>query len=496
MNVTFDGAPTNFSICKILGCNLDVDHLHTKMNNGIFIFPDPSHIVKLVRNLLGEKMALYDENNNEINFKYLKLLNELQKNEGLHLANKLRTKYILFFEQKMKTKLATQLFSESVAEAILFCKEHLKLKEFIDCNATVKFILMINNIFDILNSRSVEASKYKKAMYNENITQIKTFYNNFVDFVKGLKLIDGTPILQSQRKIGFLGLVIGLKNAISLFEKYVGINEPSLTFIPLYKFGQDHIELFFDKIRSHCGNNDNPTAKNFTAYKKLLVYCEIKDNGLGNCIPLEEISILTCNSTVSKKLEKTVVNDESYITSYRNQYFKNSALTDHDYVYDYNISKFAKNVVVYISGFICKKLNNKFKCQECLSELTTQKEMHLIYSYILKTIQTLHSSHDVVFLCTEAEKIIQRNTQINILDCSMKNNILNEVLIVTKTHKVFQSVNKKHHTHSISENYELQLIKEVMLQYIDLRLRYACKQMSAKDSIKNYFKKIVLFKGE
>lgn len=78
----------------------------------------------------------------------------------------------------------------------------------------------------------------------------------------------------------------------------------------------------------------------------------------------------------------------------------------------------------------------------------------------------------------------------------MKNNILNEVLIVTKTHKVFQGVNKKHHTHSISENYELQLIKKVVLQYIDLRLRYACKQMSAKDSLRNYFKKIVLFKGE
>lgn len=89
MNITFDGAQTNFSICKSLGCNLDVDNLRTEINNGVFIFPDPSHMVKLVRNLLGEKMILYDENNNEINFKYLKLLNELQENEGLHLANKL-----------------------------------------------------------------------------------------------------------------------------------------------------------------------------------------------------------------------------------------------------------------------------------------------------------------------------------------------------------------------------------------------------------------------
>jgi len=81
------------------------------------------------------------------------------------------------------------------------------LKEFAYYDATIKFILMINNIFDILNSRSVKVkySKYKKAICNENITQIKTFYNNFVDYVKGLKRIDGTSILQSQRKVGFLG---------------------------------------------------------------------------------------------------------------------------------------------------------------------------------------------------------------------------------------------------------------------------------------------------
>lgn len=498
-NITFDGAQTNFSICKILGCNLDVDNLHTEMNNGVFIFPDPSHMIKLVRNLLGEKMVLYDENNNEINFKYLKLLNELQENEGLHLANKLRTKHILFFKQKMKTKLATQLFSESVAEAMLFCKEHLQLKEFTNCDATVKFILMMNNIFDILNSRSVEASKYKKAMCNENITEIKTFYNNFVDFAKGLKLTDGTPILQSQRKIGFLGLIIGLKSAICLFERYVGINEPSFTFIPLYKLGQDHIELFFGKIRSHCGNNDNPTVRNFiAAYKKLLVYCELKDNDLGNCIPLEEISILTCNSTVNKKPEKTIVNNENTKPAVKTSISTNCALTDHNYIYDYNISEFAKNIVVYISGFVCKKLNDKLKCQECSSELITQKE-NVPYSFVhfKNDPNFIYPSHDVVFLCTEAEKIIQRNTQTNTFpNSSIKNNILNEISVITKTRKVFQGVNEKHHTHSISENYELQLIKEIIIKYIDLRLRYACKQMSAKDSIRNYFKKIVLFKGQ
>jgi len=334
---------------------------------------------------------------------------------------------------------------------MLFCKEHLQLKSFADCEATVKFTLMINNIFDILNSRSVDAPKYKKAMCNENITEIKTFYNNFVDFVKGLKLSDGTPILQSQRKTGFLGLVIALKSAISLFEKYIDISDPSLTFIPLYKLGQDHIELFFGKIRSHCGHNDNPTAKNFiAAYKKLLVYCEIKDNELGNCIPLEKIRILTCTSTVRKKSEKTIVNDESIKPVAETSISINDVLTDHSYVYDYNISEFAKNIVVYIGGFICKKLNSKLKCQECLSKLITKKEnLPYLFVHFKNDPKFTYPSQEVVFLCIETEKIIQRNIQANsLLDSSIKNNILNEVLAVTKSHKVFQNITKKHHIHS------------------------------------------------
>ncbi|KYQ53533.1 hypothetical protein ALC60_00059, partial [Trachymyrmex zeteki] len=162
------------------------------------------------------------------------------------------------------------------------------------------------------------------------------------------------------------------------------------------------------------------------------------------------------------------------------------------------ISEFAKNIVVYISGFICKKLNDKLKCQECLSKLTMQKE-NSSYSFIQfkNDPNLIYPSHDVVFLCTETETIIQRNIQANILlNSSIKNTILNEVLVVVKTREVFQGVHEKQHTHSISENYELQLIKEIILKYIDLRLRYSCKQMSAKDSTRNYFKKIVIFKGQ
>jgi hypothetical protein len=53
----------------------------------------------------------------------------------------------------MKVKLATQLLSRSVSDALTFCKDNLKLDTFQNCSATIEFIQIFNNAFDILNSR-------------------------------------------------------------------------------------------------------------------------------------------------------------------------------------------------------------------------------------------------------------------------------------------------------------------------------------------------------
>jgi len=76
------------------------------------------------------------------------------------------------------------------------------------------------------------------------------------------------------------------------------IDSDALLFLPFYKLSQDHIELLFGSIRAHGGHNNNPTARQFkSAFKKLLIHAEVRDGGLGNCIPLEQIGILNWSST-------------------------------------------------------------------------------------------------------------------------------------------------------------------------------------------------------
>jgi len=66
----------------------------------------------------------------------------------------------------------------------------------------------------------------------------------------------------------------------------------------VYKISQDHLELIFSCIRSHGGYNNNPRVKQFkSAFKKLIIHTEIKENKTGNCICLEEIPILYISST-------------------------------------------------------------------------------------------------------------------------------------------------------------------------------------------------------
>lgn len=61
-NLTFDGCKSNFTMAKILGCNLDdISSLQTSLYNfpNTHIFPDPSHMIKLIRNIFGDKIFFW-----------------------------------------------------------------------------------------------------------------------------------------------------------------------------------------------------------------------------------------------------------------------------------------------------------------------------------------------------------------------------------------------------------------------------------------------------
>lgn len=64
-SITFDGAPTNLNMCTHLGANFNFFgpnfkpwFKHPASDDKVWVFWDPCHMIKLVRNTLGDKKIL------------------------------------------------------------------------------------------------------------------------------------------------------------------------------------------------------------------------------------------------------------------------------------------------------------------------------------------------------------------------------------------------------------------------------------------------------
>lgn len=86
---------------------------------------------------------------------------------------------MMWSKQKRKVNLAAQTLSASVADAIEFCRVTLKLRQFIGSEPTVRFLRLIDNLFDVLNSRNPVAKGYKAPMRPTNWTLEFHYQQNY-----------------------------------------------------------------------------------------------------------------------------------------------------------------------------------------------------------------------------------------------------------------------------------------------------------------------------
>lgn len=165
--VTCDGAYSNSLTLKTLGCDLDqlygLIKSHFSIDSAkpiIYFTPNACHNVKLTRNALGILGVLKYSDNNLIERNNKHKLFELQNNVGFKLANKLSSAHINWVGNSMKVKLAVQTLSSSVADSLQFLSK--TSTEFEKCDATIKFIRTIDEVFDFLNSRNPVAKVLNK----------------------------------------------------------------------------------------------------------------------------------------------------------------------------------------------------------------------------------------------------------------------------------------------------------------------------------------------
>lgn len=206
--VVFDGDPANITMAETLGANFSVGRFNnnkfvstvsiTDVIEPVTFMLDVVHMQKLVRNNFASREIFNlsqplnnifsseslesllrshytDELINDdcvaekrrIKWNHIESLHDLQEIAGVRLANKLTKQHVNFKNNKMKVRLAVQVLSDSVANAILHCDKTLEMKPFENSQYTVIFLKVFDRIFDIFNSKYLTGANYKKPLSHE-----------------------------------------------------------------------------------------------------------------------------------------------------------------------------------------------------------------------------------------------------------------------------------------------------------------------------------------
>lgn len=256
--------------------------------------------------------------------------------------------------------------------------------------------------------------------------------------------------------------------------------------------------MFFSVIRSHGGFNNNPTVKQFkSAFKKLIIHTEVSESSTGNCIPLEKISILNVSS--EKKAFDVINNSSSSLHQWTDILHTDD---NHDYVENiYYVTEFSINTIVYISGFIVRKIQRTVRCTECLRVLlTTSKEItyHALIRHKTRGY-LLHPSADVTFICRSTEKAIR--TQLKNYGKLPTNRyqskaIENEIIQEFIGTNIFEQLNDHVKNQEPLENHRTYLIRLIVKTYIKIRICHFLKESNIKRTERQYYNKLTLFKGQ
>lgn len=288
---------------------------------------------------------------------------------------------------------------------------------------------------------------------------------------------------------------------IVLTQQLILADNAPLLYLPMYKLGQDHVELFFGNIRLKGGWNNNPSAQQFSAaYKKLLINTQVGTT-TGNCLPLSAISILSVSS--SKPVAVDVIN----MTTLESDRLTDQELCsapecgEHDYLFlPHALSVCAENVVYYVSGFVARKMMLKLKCAKCVDALYLLEPNRNQKSLICYKDRgfLVYPSDDVFKICKVCEThfrkfVAEGRVMTSSAISSLKVHVVQELLGV----QLFNSLKSHELEFESLDNHCSHLIYAIAEAYFQTRVKHHGRSFVERCTSKRHmFNKLVLFKGQ
>ena len=251
----------------------------------------------------------------------------------------------------MNVKLAAQTLSSSVADAIEFLASSQEYKnKFPNSSGAIKFIRIIDRLFDILNSRNPMGKGFKQPLRLESKATWEEILTSTAHYLLTLRTNSSQLLSIHARKTFIIGFVVTIKSTIAM---------ATAMFRPPGNI------VFMHKIKGGWNNNPNCLQLKY-AMRKMLLRNAVSASKNANC--------------------QTFTNDSTTIIPFFHTKKHNAPLTEKNPSEDSSqaipeflctqlinpISEFFSNVLFYISGFVVAKLLNKLTCPSCKRCLLSQ----------------------------------------------------------------------------------------------------------------------------
>lgn len=505
ISATFDGDPANITACEIMGSQFDNRDLKPEFKcddeNLLFPFLDPPHMLKLIRNHLASCRTIYDRNGQSIEWEYFEKLVLLKEEENLG-THKMTKCHINFHSNKMKVLLAVQTFSESCASTMQSLYER-NYPGFENVRGTMEFCRRMNKLFDIQNSDVQRDDNLFKSPINERTRdEIFNFLDDMTDYLKKLTFEKyKNPIIESNIKVGFKGMLINIANIKKIYSELVLTK--ILDEFPVRRICQCPLESLFSRLRSYSllGFNTNPTVQQFKAsIQKISVKNEITSSKQANCS--DHLNILDVTSFVPPKgnsidsniqfdfqnqqqVEQPVDNDES-------------SITDHgqidEILFSEENSTNSTIGIAYIAGQIEMKIQSEKKENSALFTKVFEECEKLPFENVFpKTKQSRIPCRSSYQICISANEIIEEH----LLKCDFNYPLMLDIILSGITS---QSVFVNEHFDGQPEK-KFQLVQSIVEKYISMRANYLARKVTLEHKVnkmnsrKNTLNKIKHFQG-
>lgn len=503
MNITFDGLPANFTMCEEMGASFNQTNFMPHIINPaderkVYILLDACHMLKLIRSTLGDFGIIKHPQEGKIEWTYFERLISYREKDSF-VTHRLNKHHINYTKNRMNVKLAAQLFSKSVLSTLKYLRDSGD-NNFKNCTPTMSFAETIGKLFDIFNAKTINDS-FKSSIHEGNSEEIFKFFDETIIYLMKLKLRK-VLCIKSRRRTGFVGFIINMINARKMYEDYVVTG--LLDSLSLFYNSQDLLESFFSRIRALLGANDNPTAQEFkAAIRKLLFFNEISSSIFANCE--DNLDILTVSSEKPRMMN--IFQDQN--NDGENNFSAENEIIDENIDFFEEIEEFnarsntseaeseiqnkEEATIAYVAGTIEKKIkSSKFACKECLSICEYLfDENEKISGKFIENNRTQRPCKSTFNICKYVHKIFERNLNFARFDYEKVYGFISDTIA--------QQIFFENTDYSHDENHRGHLIAYIVDEYLRAYATYKAQCLTLEQHkmlIRNSNRKNTHFMGQ